>query len=223
MLNSMFRHTVLVWRRPAISNARRQPFSSFQASWTVHPETGLVSQNSKPRFQTIIGMEIHAQLNIPTKLFSSAPRTTSITAKPNQAVWPLDVAVPGFLPRLAKDAVQAAVLTAAACNCEIYHVSRFERKHYAYADLPLGYQITQQRWPIARNGHLRCRRLIDPKHKKKIKNQLSDGYISVGIDRIQLEQDTGKTIAVTKREVRTTLAGDISRAEASIDCIVLQL
>lgn len=200
----MFHHAVLVWRRPAISNAGRHLFSSAVASWTVHPETGLVSQNSKPLFQTIIGMEIHAQLNIPTKLLSSAPRT-SITAKPNQAVWPLDVAVPGVLPRLAKDAVQAAVLTAAACNCEISHVSRFERKHYAYADLPLGYQVTQQRWPIARNGHLICRRRVDPKDKKKKKKQIDDGFVVVGIDRIQLEQDTGKTIAIKKREVRRTL------------------
>lgn len=178
--------------------AQRRSFSS--SNWTVHPETGIVSQDDTPLFQTIIGMEVHAQLDISTKLFSSAPRVDTLSVVPNTAVWPLDVAVPGVLPRLSQEAVHAALLTAAACNCEIPEKSRFERKHYAYADLPLGYQVTQQRWPIARNGVLRCRRKVDPKLKRKRKKQQSE-FIEVGIDRIQLEQDTGKTIAVTRREV----------------------
>lgn len=170
------------------------------SDWTVHPETGIVSLHNKPLFQTIIGMEVHAQLDIPTKLFSSAPKVDTLTTPPNTgAVWPLDVAVPGVLPRLSKEAVHAALLTAAACNCHIPAVSRFERKHYAYADLPLGYQVTQQRWPIATNGMLTCRRKVDPKQKKK--KQQQEPFLQVGIDRIQLEQDTGKTIAVKRREV----------------------
>jgi len=178
----------------------RRSFSSD--AWTVHSETGIVSLQNEPRFQTIIGMEIHAQLDIPTKLFSSAPRMD--TNNPNMQVWPLDVAVPGVLPRLSLEAVQAALLTAAACKCEISTTSRFERKHYAYADLPLGYQVTQQRWPIAKNGMLLCRRKVDPKEKgKKKKSPSNEKYVTVGIDRIQLEQDTGKTIAVTRREVST--------------------
>lgn len=176
----------------------RRSFSSA-GDWTVHPETGIVSHDSKPLFQTIIGMEVHAQLDIPTKLFSSAPRFGDTV--PNTAVWPLDVAVPGVLPRVALDAVQAALLTAAACNCAISLTSRFERKHYAYADLPLGYQITQQRWPIAKNGTLTCRRKVDPKDRRKKKKHKNDKFVTVGIDRIQLEQDTGKTVAVTRREV----------------------
>jgi hypothetical protein len=189
-----------LWRRVLMSStARRHCFST--SDWTVHSETGIVSHQNQPLFQTIIGMEIHAQLDIPTKLFSSAPRCVDIiSAKPNQAVWPLDVAVPGTLPRCSLEAVQAAILTAAACGCEISHKSRFERKHYAYADLPLGYQITQQRWPIAKQGLLKCRRKVDPKMKQK---KRKEPFVTVGIDRIQLEQDTGKTIAVTKREVST--------------------
>lgn len=190
----MIRATVKSWRR-MIPTLRR----FLSSEWTVHPETGIVSHLNQPLFQTIIGMEIHAQLNIPTKLFSSAPRLVDISSlQPNQAVWPLDVAVPGTLPRLSLEAVQAAILTAAACGCEISHVSRFERKHYAYADLPLGYQVTQQRWPIAKKGLLTCRRKVDPKMKQK---KYKQSFVTVGIDRIQLEQDTGKTIAVTKREV----------------------
>ena len=180
----------MAWRRfPA-----RRSLSTSSREWTVHPDTGIVSRNSEPLFQTIIGMEIHAQLDIPTKLFSSAPVQN---VAPNKSVWPLDVAVPGVLPRLSQQAVQAAVLTAAACRCEICVISRFERKHYAYADLPLGYQMTQQRWPMAKNGLLTCRRKVDAKKKK----QSDDKFVTVGIDRIQLEQDTGKTTTVTKRKV----------------------
>lgn len=173
------------------------------SSWNVHPETGIVSSSDDDRqFQTIIGMEVHAQLDIPTKLFSSAPRDSSLSQQPNSSVWPLDVAVPGVLPRLSKEALHAALVTAAACNCTIPTMSRFERKHYAYADLPLGYQVTQQRWPVARNGVLRARRKVDPKERQyKQKRKDNVKFIEVGIDRIQLEQDTGKTIAVTRREV----------------------
>lgn len=183
------------WRRMMNCSTRR--CFSTSSDWTVHPETGIVSHQNHPLFQTIIGMEIHAQLDIPTKLFSSAPRV-DISQRPNQAVWPLDVAVPGTLPRCSLEAVQAAILTAAAFNCEISRTSRFERKHYAYADLPLGYQVTQQRWPIAKHGLLKCRRKVDPKMKRK---EQKEPFVTVGIDRIQLEQDTGKTIAITKREV----------------------
>ena len=133
------------------------------------PRLALFRMGNKPLFQTIIGMEIHAQLDIPTKLFSSAPKVDTLSTPPNStAVWPLDVAVPGVLPRTSLEAVQAALLTAAACNCQIPNSSRFERKHYAYADLPLGYQVTQQRWPIATNGVLKCRRrTMDPSGNRR--------------------------------------------------------
>jgi aspartyl-tRNA(Asn)/glutamyl-tRNA(Gln) amidotransferase subunit B len=98
-------------------------------------------------------------------------------------IHPFDLAVPGTLPMTSRSAVQAAVLTAAALQCEIASMSRFERKHYHYADLPFGYQVTQQRWPIARNGTL-----------------TNSKAIAVGIDRIQLEQDTGKTTNTTVKE-----------------------
>lgn len=205
--------------------------------WVYHSETGIVSRQDKgvddePLFQSVIGVEIHAQLAIPTKLFSSAPTShneakASMTTVPNSAVWPLDVAVPGVLPRLSRDAVHAAVLTAASLQCDIAHESRFERKHYVYADLPLGYQITQQRWPLARNGELTCRRRLAVPKKKEVqkkstkrrrglggdkkemeqdqieKEEIPQGekFFTVGIDRIQLEQDTGKTTTLTRREV----------------------
>lgn len=190
----------------------------------VDLETGIVSRKNEALYQTIIGIEIHAQLDIPTKLFSPAPRTFSRV--PNTAVHPLDMAVPGFLPVLSQDAVHAAILTASACNCEIEPVSRFERKHYFYADIPLGYQMTQQRWPLARNGTLECRKRV-PKGKKKKKRKATasdEPFFSVGIDRIQIEQDTGKTTTVSGKgddgTPSTTSLVDFNRAGCALVEIV---
>lgn len=176
-------------KRPRVPLCMREAMRRFNRttavrwSWSVHSETGVVSRKKEPLFQTIIGLEIHAQLDIPTKLFSAAKTTSSlVTHTPNTLHTPFDLAVPGVLPTCSRSAVQAAVLTAAALHCEISPNSRFERKHYHYADLPFGYQITQQRWPIARNGTLRWKGR------------------AVGIDRIQLEQDTGKTTTTTRVE-----------------------
>jgi aspartyl-tRNA(Asn)/glutamyl-tRNA(Gln) amidotransferase subunit B len=172
-------------------------------------ETGVVSHQGKPRYQTVLGLEIHAQLDISTKLFSGCPRTkgTSLYQTPNSSVWPFDVAVPGWLPRLSQEAVQAAVLSAAALQCHLPPVSRFERKHYFYADLPLGYQMTQQRWPLAKNGTLKCPRKQTKRGNKSLQNNKGqpdeeDTFMSLSIDRIQLEQDTGKTIVMTNPVTR---------------------
>lgn len=199
-------------------------------SWSVDAETGVVSLEGQPHFQTVIGLEIHAQLDISTKLFSACPvGTTSTTStstttsrrhhhhqKPNSAVFAFDVAVPGWLPRLSREAVRAAVLSASALQCSLPFISRFERKHYYYADLPLGYQMTQQRWPLAREGVLTCRhhRSAGATHKSKKKrnkikdnghsdsDQQDDDTFRVRIERIQLEQDTGKTTVMTNSTTR---------------------
>jgi aspartyl-tRNA(Asn)/glutamyl-tRNA(Gln) amidotransferase subunit B len=196
------------------------------SQWTVDSETGVVSSKAKgsPRFQTVIGLEIHAQLDISSKLLSGCPlpKTSSLQQKPNSSVWPLDVAVPGVLPRLSQEAVQAAVLSAAATKCEIPQVSRFERKHYYYADSPLGYQVTQQRWPLAREGVLVCHKQQGNKKKKKKKTSSSGGgddTFSTHIERIQLEQDTGKTIMMTRNGVTQSLV-DFNRAGCALIEIV---
>jgi aspartyl-tRNA(Asn)/glutamyl-tRNA(Gln) amidotransferase subunit B len=182
----------------------RPSIAGVRCLWSVHSETGVISFQQEPRFQSVIGLEIHAQLDIPTKLFSSAPTSgTSLSQAPNTLVHPFDVAVPGFLPQCSQSAVHAAVLTAAALQCDIATVSRFERKHYHYADLPFGYQVTQQRWPIAKNGFLSISvssTSSSPSVSKKKQNKGEDkqcSYIAVGINRIQLEQDTGKTSTST--------------------------
>ncbi len=125
----------------------------------------------RPLYRTIIGIEIHAQLLVPTKLFSSAPtrhhrllrhvnHTRNVDdgfdnmQSPNDYVHAIDIAYPGTLPQpISIPIVNASLLSAVVLNCNYIHkTSRFERKHYFYGDLPQGYQITQQRWPIAQDG-----------------------------------------------------------------------
>eukprot|EP00548_Thalassiothrix_antarctica_P006534 CAMPEP_0194152078 /NCGR_PEP_ID=MMETSP0152-20130528/50822_1 /TAXON_ID=1049557 /ORGANISM="Thalassiothrix antarctica, Strain L6-D1" /LENGTH=507 /DNA_ID=CAMNT_0038856319 /DNA_START=201 /DNA_END=1724 /DNA_ORIENTATION=+ len=140
---------------------------------------------------------------------------------PNSNVHPLDMAVPGFLPVISREAVEAALVTAAACKCSIENVSRFERKHYFYADLPLGYQITQQRWPLAKNGTLQCRRRCMNENRKKSKNT-DDDILTVGIDRIQMEQDTGRTISIASSPNATSSLVDFDRAGCALVEIVFR-
>jgi aspartyl-tRNA(Asn)/glutamyl-tRNA(Gln) amidotransferase subunit B len=208
----------LVFQRPTRIFPTKSTTKSF-SSWTADLETGLVSSKKKdtPLFQTIIGLEIHAQLNISTKLFSGSNLPKSVFQAPNTCVRPFDVATPGFLPRLSREAVHAAVLTAAATKCNIPYMSRFERKHYFYADSPLGYQVTQQRWPLAKDGVLVCRK--EPKGKKKKKKTADHDEFSVRIERIQLEQDTGKTI-MTTRQGETESLVDFNRAGSALIEIV---
>jgi aspartyl-tRNA(Asn)/glutamyl-tRNA(Gln) amidotransferase subunit B len=122
-------------------------------------------EGESPTFQMKIGLEVHVQLDSRRKLFSSAPVASSsavatpqhnlfVPPPPNSSFDPHDAAVPGYLPRLAgEESVRHAVVASTVgCHATVQPVSRFERKHYAYADLPHGYQITQQRWPFAMGG-----------------------------------------------------------------------
>jgi aspartyl-tRNA(Asn)/glutamyl-tRNA(Gln) amidotransferase subunit B len=208
----------LVFKRPSRIFPTKSTTRAL-SSWTCDLETGLISSKKKdtPLFQTIIGLEIHAQLDISTKLLSGSNLPKSVFQAPNTCVWPFDVATPGFLPRLSREAVHAAVLTAAATKCNIPYISRFERKHYFYADSPLGYQVTQQRWPLAKDGVLVCRK--EPKGKKKKKTTADHDEFSVRIERIQLEQDTGKTI-MTTRQGETESLVDFNRAGSALIEIV---
>ena len=174
------------WFSTNTKKKKKQQQQSKEKEFEYDNDTGIVTYYNNDSispilFQTVIGLEIHAQLWISSKLFSTAPTTASYSSgKSNERVSLMDMAYPGSLPRLSKEAVRAAITSARALNCESIHkVSRFERKHYAYADLPCGYQMTQQRWPIATQGHI----VISPPNNNE--------SIVVGIDRIQLEQDTG--------------------------------
>ncbi len=130
-------------------------------------------------WELVIGLEVHAQVSSRAKLFSGAP--TAYGAEPNTQVSFIDAAMPGMLPVLNGECVAQAVRTGLALGCAINRWSRFDRKNYFYADLPAGYQISQYQHPIVGEG--------------AIEITLDDGTTrSIGIERIHLEQDAGKSI-----------------------------
>ncbi|XP_066286155.1 glutamyl-tRNA(Gln) amidotransferase subunit B, mitochondrial-like [Branchiostoma lanceolatum] len=138
-------------------------------------------------WQGRVGLEIHAQVSSNSKLFSGSQ--VQFSAPPNSLVSPLDASLPGTLPVLNRRCVEAGVLTALALNCHINRKSLFDRKHYFYADLPAGYQITQQRLPLAVDGHL----TFDVYDESRSQRQVLKSC-QVRIKQLQLEQDSGKSL-----------------------------
>ncbi|MCJ2080124.1 Asp-tRNA(Asn)/Glu-tRNA(Gln) amidotransferase subunit GatB [Methylobacterium sp. J-090] len=130
-------------------------------------------------WEVVIGMEIHAQVTSRSKLFSGA--STEFGAEPNDHVSLVDAAMPGMLPVINEECVAQAVRTGLGLKAQINHRSVFDRKNYFYPDLPQGYQISQFKDPIVGEGTV----LVD----------LVDGEsITVGIERLHLEQDAGKSL-----------------------------
>ena len=139
--------------------------------YTLHGQTGA--------WELVIGLEVHAQVISDSKLFSGA--STQFGADPNAQVSLIDAAMPGMLPVLNKACVAQAVRTGLGLNARINHHSVFARKNYFYADLPQGYQISQYEHPIVGEGEITL--------------DLPDGSCrTVGIERLHLEQDAGKSI-----------------------------
>lgn len=137
-----------------------------------------VTQETLDSYEMTIGIECHVQLSTKTKLFSGADND-SRDREPNSATSPIDFGLPGMLPVLNREAVELAVKAGRALNSEIAKVSRFDRKHYFYPDLPKGYQISQMYQPIILAG--------------KIDVPLDDGSIvPVRINHAHLEEDAGK-------------------------------
>lgn len=130
-------------------------------------------------WEAVIGLEVHAQVSSKAKLFSGA--ATSFAAEPNTKVSLVDAAMPGMLPVLNEFCVEQAVKTGLALDAKINLYSVFDRKNYFYADLPQGYQISQFYHPIVGEGFLEID--LDADQTKKI-----------GIERIHLEQDAGKSV-----------------------------
>jgi aspartyl-tRNA(Asn)/glutamyl-tRNA(Gln) amidotransferase subunit B len=130
-------------------------------------------------WDTVIGLEVHAQLKTKSKLFS--PAATTFGAEPNSQASFIDVGLPGILPALNEQAVSLALRFGIAINAQINHYSYFERKHYFYPDLPKGYQISQYQSPIIKEGHLPIK--------------LTNGATKhVRIIRAHLEEDAGKSL-----------------------------
>jgi len=140
-------------------------------SYTIEGETG--------PWELVIGLEVHAQVTSNAKLFSGA--ATAFGAEPNSQVSFVDAGFPGMLPVINRECVAQAVRTGLGLNAQVNPWSRFDRKNYFYADLPQGYQISQFAHPIVGEG--------------KITVELSDGSMKeIGITRLHLEQDAGKSI-----------------------------
>jgi len=134
---------------------------------------------SPSEFELVSGLEIHVQLNTETKIFSSD--SAAFGARPNEHISAVSLALPGALPKLNKEVVAKAVRMGLALNCTINQLNYFDRKNYFYADLPKGYQITQDNKPICQNGYLDV--------------TLSNGEEKrIGINRIHLEEDAGKSL-----------------------------
>ncbi|XP_043678492.1 glutamyl-tRNA(Gln) amidotransferase subunit B, mitochondrial isoform X4 [Vespula pensylvanica] len=139
---------------------------------------------TKKKWKPAIGLEIHAQIATNSKLFSFA---STMFQKPiNSSVSYFDCATPGTMPVLNRKCVEAGISTALALSCTLNEISIFERKHYFYADLPAGYQITQCKQPLAVNGKL-CFLVSNPETNKELYMKTSK------IKQIQLEQDSGRS------------------------------
>ena len=129
-------------------------------------------------YETVIGLEVHAQLNTQTKLFAADP--IAYGAAPNTQISAITLGYPGTLPKLNEKAVQLAVRLGLACHCAIEPTNYFARKHYFYPDLPKGYQTSQHTTPICKGGYVTI--------------QTESGPTNIPLNRIHLEEDAGKSI-----------------------------
>jgi aspartyl-tRNA(Asn)/glutamyl-tRNA(Gln) amidotransferase subunit B len=135
-------------------------------------------------WEIVIGMEVHAQVTSNAKLFSGA--STSFGAAPNANVSLVDAAMPGMLPVINEECVKQAIRTGLGLKAQINHKSVFDRKNYFYPDLPQGYQISQFKQPIVGEGTVIVS--VGPDKKGEFED------IEVGIERLHLEQDAGKSM-----------------------------
>ncbi len=128
--------------------------------------------------ETVIGLEIHVELNTASKMFCGCPVTFG--EPPNTAVCPVCLGHPGVLPVINKRAVESAAMIGLALNCSIAPLNQFARKNYFYPDMPKDYQISQFDLPIAISGYL----------------DVGDGGGTrrIGITRVHMEEDTGKLV-----------------------------
>lgn len=130
------------------------------------------------RYETVIGLEVHAQMLTETKIFCGC--STKFGSGPNTQTCPVCIGMPGVLPVLNSRALEFAVRTGLATNCRISPYSRFARKNYFYPDLPKGYQISQYEHPICEHGFIDIK--VDGETRR------------IGITRIHMEEDAGKNI-----------------------------
>src|ERR671914_1098278 len=135
------------------------------------------------RYETVIGIEVHAQLRTDSKMFCGCPTAPRAGEpdEPNTRVCPICLALPGTLPVINRRAVELVMLTGLALGCRVEtDAVRFERKNYFYPDLPKGYQISQYALPLTSNGRL------------TVAVPSEGGEVTIGITRAHLEEDTAR-------------------------------
>jgi aspartyl-tRNA(Asn)/glutamyl-tRNA(Gln) amidotransferase subunit B len=137
-----------------------------------------IKNEENMNYEPVIGLEVHVQLNTATKIFCSC--STKFGAEPNTQVCPVCLGLPGVLPVLNEEALKKAILAGLSLNCSITENSKFDRKNYFYPDLPKAYQISQYDRPVCGKGYIE---IVDEGTVKKI-----------GITRLHLEEDAGKSI-----------------------------
>jgi len=137
-----------------------------------------MSDSKYDKYEVVVGLEIHAQLSTQSKMYCSD--SAAFGAAPNTQVSPLSLGHPGILPVVNEAAIESAVKIGLATHSDIRHDNQFARKNYFYADLPKGYQITQDKTPICNNGY--------------VEFELNGEKKRVNLTRIHLEEDAGKSI-----------------------------
>ena len=133
----------------------------------------------KEKYELVVGLEVHVQLSTASKIFSSD--SAGFGAEPNENISPVSLGLPGTLPKLNKKVVEYAVKMGLATNCSINTLTHFDRKNYFYADLPKGFQTTQDSEPICKSGYIDV-------------ESASQTIRRIKIHRIHMEDDAGKSM-----------------------------
>ncbi len=143
-------------------------------------ETLVPVDEALTRYDPVMGLEIHIELNTATKMFCGCP--TEFGAEPNTQVCPVCLALPGALPVVNAKAIESAIRIGLALNCEIAEWCRFARKNYFYPDMPKNFQTSQYDEPIAFDGHVDV--------------EVDGETYRIEIERAHMEEDTGKSLHV---------------------------
>jgi len=149
------------------------------------------------QYETVIGLEVHAQLLTRSKMFCACP-LPSLDSPPNSHVCPVCLGMPGVLPVINRQAVGLTIMTGLALNCRIPEQAKFDRKNYPYPDLMKGYQISEYDLPLCRDGWLEI--------------EVSGQRKRIGITRVHLEEDTAKLLHATNPAGETCSLIDVNRS-----------
>ena len=166
--------------------------------------TPAISEEILAKYEPVIGLEVHVQLLTVSKIFCSC--STRFGDPPNTNVCPVCLGMPGVLPVLNRKAVEFGTLAAMALSCRVNETSIFARKNYFYPDLPTGYQISQYDKPLAEHGFIE----ID----------INGGRKRIGITRLHLEEDAGKSLHEGFPDAATRTAIDLNRTGVPLAEIV---